>query len=321
MKRTFLIFSISIILFLICGAPSISFRVVRPAILDVPDYITSLCIINRSVQTDNSKGKIEGGLTAEIPGGDKIASQYALEGLITAIQNSGRYSAIRNTKTYTKNSLPESFPEVLTWTEIENLCAEFKVSGIIALEVFDSDYIIPTSMTRVTVGFRFYDPKERIIIDQNIFTHEMVWNNKVNSIAGAINRFVEKERAVKDVSYEAGMIYGEKISPSWVTIQREYYRKGKRNQDLKVGARMMEVNDWDAAKESLQKAMESKKRKTRGRAAHNMAVVYEILGDYEQAKKWAQDAWGKYQNKGSKNYSYILSERIRENQILREQGK
>ncbi len=319
MKRFITILSLSVILFCICGAPTISFQILRPAIITIPEYINSVGLIDRTLLMDKTKNILEGGLTGELPGGDKIASQFALEGLMNVMQNSGRYKVLRTAKNYVKNSIPENFPEPLEWIEIEKLCSNFKVNAIIALEVFDSDYIITNNMIRVTVGFRLYDPKERIVFDQNFFTHEMVWGGQVNSVAGAVNKLLEKDRAIKDASYEAGMIYGERISPSWYTVRREYYRKPKSDQNLCEGARMMEVNNWDAAKDALLKAMNSKKRKTKGRAAHNMAVVYEILGDYQEAQSWAQDAWGKYENKGSKNYSYILGQRIRENQILNEQ--
>jgi len=86
--------------------------------------------------------------------------------------------------------------------------------------------------------------------------------------------------------------------------------------NIKIGARMMEVNNWDEAIVYLSEAVNTGKRKTKGRAAHNLAVVYEILGDLETAKLWAQDAWAKYRNKGSKNYSFILGNRIKEQRVL-----
>lgn len=321
MKRFFTIFSLSAFVFLICGAPTITFQALTPAILDVPKHINSIAIIDRSTLKDTKRNILEGGLTGEMPGGDKIAAEFAQNGLIDFLNDSRRFTAVRTAKTYIKNSAAESFPDPMVWNEIEKLCNEFKVDAIIALEAFDSDFIIPTNMFKVHVGFRLYDPKEKVIFDQNHFIHESVWEGRPHSVLGAINMMTDKERAIKDISYEAGLMYGERIAPSWYTVRREYYRKPKRDRNLREGSRMMEVNNWDAAIESLGKATDSNKRKTRGRAAHNLAVVYEILGDYEQAQKWAQDAWGRYENKDSKNYSYILGQRMKEMQILKEQQK
>jgi tetratricopeptide (TPR) repeat protein len=314
MKRFIVLLSFSVMIFFICGAPTISFRVLRPSLIHVPEYINSVALIDRSALPKKSNPSLESVLTGELPSGDKIASFHVLEGLNDAMQNSGRYNVIRTSESMVKNTDPEIFPDPIPWSKVSELCSEFKSDAILSLEIFDSDYIIPTNMIRVIVGFRFYDPKEKRILDENIITQEMIMDSPQKSIAGIVNRLFEKDDAVRTVSFDAGVVYGERVSPSWDFIEREYFRKPKKDRYLSEGARMMEVNDWDAAIEALEKAVDSKKRKTRGRAAHNLAVVYEILGDYEQAQNWAKDAWGKYENKASKDYSYILGQRMRENQ-------
>jgi hypothetical protein len=301
------------------NASDIRFQAQRPAIINIPAHIQSIAIIDRSGQAKSSRNIIEQGLTGEIAGEDKIASQYAIDGLIDMLQTSGRFTVVRTGKILLKDGSAKEFPAPLSWSEIDQYCAEFKVDALISLELFDSDYIIPTSMAFVSIGFRLYDPSQKIIFDQDQFRHEMAWGSQVTSVAGAINRMVEKTKAIRNVSYDAGYIYGQRIAPSWFTVVREYYRKGKHDQNLKAGARMMEVNDWEAAIELLNTTITSGKRKAQGRAAHNLAVIYEIKGDLVEAKKWAQAAWGKYNNRNSRNYSYILGERITEQEILRNQ--
>ena len=301
------------------NAAEIRFQAQRPAAIDIPSHIQSLAIIDRSGQTKESRNKLEEGLTGELFGGDRIASQYAIDGLIDMLRNSDRYNAIRTEKILLKEGSSREFDAPLSWEEINSLCEEFKVDAILSLELFDSDYIIPTSVASVSVGFRIYDPKKLQILDQNVFRHEIVWGGQVNSIAGAINRIAEKTKAIQQVSYDAGYIYGQRIAPSWYTIVRLYYKKGKRDQNLKAGARMMEVNDWEAAIELLNETVVSGKRKAKGRAAHNLAVIYEIKQDLPEAKKWAQAAWGKYNNKDSRNYAFVLGERISEQEVLKGQ--
>ncbi len=305
---------------MIASAADIRFQARRPAIIDIPSSIQSIVIIDRSSQEKTSRNVIEEGLTGELFREDKIASQYAIDGLIEMLQSSGRFTVLISEKILHKKGGANEFPAPLLWTEIENICSEFKADAVISLELFDSDYIIPTNMAFVSIGFRLYDPRSRKIIDQNKFRHEIAMGGHVNSIAGAINRLVEKTQAIRRVSYNAGYMYGERISPSWYTIVRQYYRKGKRDQNLKAGARMMEVNDWESAIELMNSAVETGKRKAKGRASHNLAVIYEIKGDLPEARKWAQTAWGNYNNKDSRSYSYILGERITEQEILNGQG-
>ncbi len=316
MKKILLFFLFILPGILAVNASDIRFKVRRPSYIDVPAEIQNIAIINHSAQTTASRNKIEEGLSGELLGEDKIASTYAINGLIDMLQNSGRFGIVRTELIIPKNSKANEFPAPLSWDEVNKYCSEYKVDAIICLELFDSDYIIPTGMTFVKVGFRFYDPGQELIIDQDQFRHEMVIGGQVNSVAGAINRMVDKTNAIRDVSYDAGYIYGKRIAPTWYTIVRQYYRKGKHDQNLKAGARMMEVNDWPAAIELLNAAVDTGRRKAKGRAAHNLAVVYEIKGDLEESKKWAQAAWGKYNNKDSRNYAYLLGERMKEQAVM-----
>jgi tetratricopeptide (TPR) repeat protein len=147
----------------------------------------------------------------------------------------------------------------------------------------------------------------------------MDWDASGNSVRDAINQLVGKSSAIRDVSYKAGRLYGQRITPSWYRVTRIYYKKAKRNPDLEEGARWMEANNWENAIESLEKAVENGDRKSRGMAAHNLAVVYEILRNLENARDWAQKAWAQYENRDSKDYAYQLNRRIQEGERLKYQ--
>lgn len=52
-------------------------------------------------------------------------------------------------------------------------------------------------------------------------------------------------------------------------------------------------------------------RKAAGRAAHNIAVSYEVLGDTQKALEWAQRAYRDYGETLSRDYAKILLRRKR----------
>ena len=137
--------------------------------------------------------------------------------------------------------------------------------------------------------------------------------------SAAVGALMNKNAAIQEASFAAGIVYGERITPSWIRIDRDYFRKSKGDPYMAEGARMMEVNDWDSAIEALETAVETGHPKTKGRAAHNLAVVYEILGNLDEAKRWASDAWGRYGNKKSRDYGYHLTRRINEQRVLEQQ--
>ncbi len=325
------------VLFLLtgCGASRhIYFNAQVPAPYSIPQSIKSLAIIDRSIPENEELNILEGILTGEGIKQDKLATQVVLDGLNQSLKNSTRYDVIRTTEKMKGSGSGRTFPDPLDWNKVTGLCKKYKVDALVSLETYDSDFIV-TNGTRkkgeqgieiyargvatVNCGFRLYDPVNRDIMDQYHFSHAENWETGGNSIIAAVGALLNKDAAIQKASFAAGIVYGERITPSWVRIDRDYFRKSKGDANLAEGARMMEVNDWDRAIEALERAVETGHIKTKGRAAHNLAVVHEILGNLEEAKIWASDAWGRYGNKRSRDYGYLLTRRINEQRVLEQQ--
>jgi hypothetical protein len=273
-------------------------------------------MIDRTLVEDDASNVIEGVLTGELFGEDKLATQILMDGVHSMLENAATINLKRTTEVYPGGSpFSAAFPEPLSWEEVEALCEKYKADAIVAIEKFDSDFIMVPGVKQtatVKAGIRMYDPARKSIVDQYEFSHQESWGSGPVTLETALDGLISKNAAVKEVSYEAGVQYGRRLSPTWYRVSRPYYRKSKGDDVFAEGARMMEVNDWFAAKEALFHAVENGHRKTKGRAAHNLAVVCEIEGNLEEAKAWAQEAWGKYKNKKSRDYLYDLNRRIRD---------
>ena len=325
-----------------CANPTIRFNALYPAEIDIPTEVRSIALIDRTAPENKWLSMIEGGITGEGISQDKEASQITLDGVSSILQNSDRYHTVRTNEVMKGSESGSTFPDPLSWEVVEQIVKEYDVDVVLSLETFDSDFII-TDGTRVVesknsdgllihlpefyargvasvkLGFRLYDPVEKSILDQYHFNDKMDWEASGNSIHDAINHLIAKDGAVKDVSYNAGRMYAQRITPSWYRVTRIYYKKAKHNPDLEEGARWMEANNWDNAIVSLERALERGDQKSRGMAAHNLAVVYEILRNLEYARDWAQKAWAQYENKDSKDYAYQLNRRIKEGERLKYQ--
>ncbi|MFC2081145.1 DUF6340 family protein [Bacteroidota bacterium] len=324
MKKSIIRLSIFALVFILCAAPSMNFSVMLPAAISFPDHINSVAMIDRSMPEDRVLSAIEGVLTGEMIGEDKLATQILMDGVHSIMASSATLDFIRTPEVLKGTAyISSAFPAPLDWEIIQDLSSKYKVDAIMAIEIFDSDFIVIPGVgktVKVETGIRMYDPATKNILDQYIFSHQMGVDGPAHSLEQALGSLLNKNAAIREVSYDAGVIYGRRISPSWYQVSRDYYRRSKRDRNLAEGARMMEVNDWDAAKAALQRTVETgKKRKTLGRAAHNMAVVFEIEGNLPEAKSWAQTAWGKYKNKKSRDYLYDINHRINQNQILEQQ--
>jgi hypothetical protein len=323
MKKSLQRFTMLLAVFLLLAAPSMNFDVMLPARISFPPHIKSVAMIDRSVPEDNVRNAIEGGLTGELIGQDKHATQIVMDGIHSIMANSPTLAFKRTTESLHGGTLIGSaFPDPISWERIDELCKKHQSDALLAIEIFDSDFIMVPGkgqMVNVKVGIRMYDPRSKTIIDQYNYTHQSPIMAAGKSWVDVVGSFIDKSAEIRDASYDAGVVYGQRITPSWYRVSRKYYRRSKRDQNLALGARMMEVNDWPAAKEALHTAVETGKRKTRGRAAHNMAVVFEIEGDLPEAKSWAQTAWGNYRNKKSRDYLFDLNHRINQNNLLQQQ--
>ncbi len=323
MKKYLKRFTILAATFFLLAAPTMNFDVMLPARISIPSHIKSVAMIDRSVPEDNVRNAIEGGLTGEFFGQDKEATQIVMDGIHSILANSPTLNFKRTNESLSGGTLTgAAFPDPIPWKKIGELCLEYESDAILSIEIFDSDFImIPGKgqMVNVKVGIRLYDPVGRTLLDQYNYTHQSPIRAAGNTFEAVVGSLLDKSAEIRDASYDAGIVYGQRITPSWYRVSRKFYRRSKGDDNLAMGARMMEVNDWPAAKESLQTAVDTGKRKTRGRAAHNMAVVHEIEGDLLEAKSWAQTAWGNYRNKKSRDYLYDLNQRIRQEEVLEQQ--
>jgi len=314
MKRKLIRSLLLIFSFILLGAPTIYFDAKIPATVDLPKHISSVTLIDRSHSNNTLVNFLEKGVFGALNKTGSPPPKICIDGLFDQINGSSNSKAIRADLMIKRAGSSLEFPHPMEWSEVSSLCRKYHTDALICLEIFDTELM--SDVAEVKVGFRIYDPVNQEIIDQYQFFHSAGWKKPATTIEGVIVRISNEDEAIYEASYRAGKRYGRRMLPSWYRVERNYYNKSKRDGDLAMGARMMEVNNWDAAIHSLELAVESGHRKTKGRAAHNLAVVYEILGDYEKAKEWAQMAWGNYANKDSKDYPQLLNSRIRDVEIL-----
>ncbi|MBN1387318.1 MAG: hypothetical protein JW965_02665 [Bacteroidales bacterium] len=328
-NRIIIVFTAFIILLSGCGASRISFNVLVPAVRTVPSEIKSIAIVNRSFPENKDANKLEGILTGEGFSQDTLYTQYVLRGLDESMRGSGRFSVVKASELYTGSGIGTLLPEAFSWETVDYLCDRYNTDALVALEAYDSDFVITGAavghdlldlqargLVTVNCGFRMYYPASRSILDEYMFKHLMNWGTGGLSVVAAADAIINRKRAIENASLEAGSLYGSRLTPDWIYISRDYFKRGKGNFDLAEGARMMQLNDWDKAIAALERAMQSDKRKVRGRAAHNLAVIYEILGDLYQAKEWTTVAWGQYRIRKSREYGYIMTLRIQEQDVI-----
>lgn len=293
----------------------------------LPEDVFKVAVVNRSLTKEEaSQQKIrEAVVTAEIAGSDKLASDNALKGVFDGMQGNPDIQIIIPQQTRLYGTGTRETPELLDWVRVAEICDSAGADVLLVLENFDSnsDLFIAAAAEQVssviTSGkpstrvpdrvrvdvrcyWRLYNPKTKTIVDQYQQTYLMTFD----LVAG-----VPPLDALPLTAYGAGMDYIQRFLPGFYTVKRQMYRKGKGRdkQNFRAGWRSAEVAKWEQAIEIWKPIAENGNRKSAGRAALNIAVAYEVLGDTDEALKWAQRAYEQYGNKQAREYSKILLRR------------
>lgn len=329
-----------------CGpTKTVTFTVTQPAEITMPADANTILLIDRTKLNSEMLNMLEGILTGELPADDKAAAQQALESLKNNLNYSPRFKVKILPDRFVGNSMTAAFPQTLSWDFINQLCVANQSEIVVALEVFDSNFII-TNGTRikkktvgegtnahevdyteyyaegvgsVKMGLRTYDNKNKTIVDQQMISKNNTWQATGTSVTDALSLLISKSNANKYLAGKVGSDYAYKISPMPVSISRPFYGKSKQIPEVAEGARYADVNQWNEAIETWKRGLPKAEPKEAGYLAYDIAIGYEVLGDYETALKWAQDSYTKYGNKNGRQYVYDLQNRINEEAILKKQ--
>jgi len=295
---------------LLLGSPTLSFEVLRPGEISLPEHIQTIAIVDRSKSTSGFLNFIEKGPFLAFEKRPDWFASLIMDGLKEQINASGRVQATQTNTMLKRDGRGTEFGPGLPENEVTAICRQFETDALICLElaeVYDGNNHI-----QVRSGYRLYEPGKKGWTDQfQVFT-SVRNRQKITSPDGRTYRINSEDEAGAEACYQAGLAYGRRILPAWYPEERIYFSRSKGDRNISKGARLMEVNQWEPSIAPLVKAMETGHEKTRGRAAHNLAVVYEAMGQYGTALDHARMAWVTYQVDVSRDYILLLEERIDE---------
>ena len=331
MKKIYVVCSVIITLCLAsCGSSGyVYLNYPQQAEVLLPDAVENIVVVNRSLTKDQDKRAetIEAITTGEIAGSDKLASDEAIKGVFQGMQNKSHIKMVVPDTLRIYGTGTRQTPDRLDWDKVAAICNTANADVLLVLENFDSNSDLirsavaeqvssvittgkPSSrlpvQTRINVQsyWRLYDPETKTISDQFQQTYFMNFN-LVNNLPPL--------NALSETAYAAGLDYINPFLPSYYKVKRDMYKKGKGSDkdQFAAGWRSAEVAKWQDAMDLWKGIVEHGNRESAGRAALNIAVSYEVLGDTEMALQWAQRAYKDYGDTLSRDYAKVLLRRQR----------
>jgi Family of unknown function (DUF6340) len=330
-----------VLLYVGCASTSMRMQVLVPAHINVPQEIQMLALVNR-YRPEKSEGLLnvlEGAVTGENIGQDRRSAEAALGGLTNALSGSPRFTITRPAVEL-RGTGRGDFPDPLPVAEVQSICSQSNAQALVTIEAFDSDQSINCTTTlrerktktgtvekytvwlskksiNVTVGWRMYDARNGNLVDEFRMVEQVFFNAEGNSEALAIGNLPQGENVTREIGRVTGDRYSQRISPTWVWVNRSYYQRG--NDFLKVAKRKVKFNDWKTAEEYWVKGLDDPKPKLQGRAMYNLALAAEMRGDLQAASDKAREAQERYGIRRGGDYFSILQARLMDQARLNEQ--
>jgi len=346
MKRYSVLMILILMAFTSC-MKSVSINTLRPADINIPNEIQSIVLVDRTAYDRNAIGIIEGIITGEGINEDRDGVMTMFSSLQNSLRVSPRFDVVLASERLRGQNILGSFPDPLDWRQIDQLTRKYNTDALLAIEIFDSNFIITNGKRKNTrtvedkdgnkieeeyteffaegvgntrIGIRLYDKENRTVIDQDIYTQNKTWEASAASLKEALAQLINKSQATKYLAQSVGNTYAGKIAPMPIRISRSYYAKPKKNAYMSKGAREASVNQWESAIKTWKNGLQNTSdNKAAGRMAYNIAVGYEILGDLFLAHEWAGRSYVDYGEKKGRNYANQINNRMITEEILDEQ--
>lgn len=309
MKKCYPLLLLACLLFadhLIARTGKIRAKILRPATVTIPSRIQKIVLAERG------RGTCIISATGQRLYGWPDTTRYSqlgyLRELLTQTQ---RYSIeMAAMDTAWRAHEKEQLLPPLEWSAVGRLAGYDSTAILIVLEEVDArsigDY---QNEHRV---WRIYDYHTRTILDE--FDHHYEYQGVIRG-----------ERRNVYLPSMALRIYAERIMPYWETVIREYYNNGDAR--MKAAAVCLQSLDWTGACVQWQAVVKdsTRNRALAAKACLNMAVHYELAGDFMKAQEWNNRA-GRMGNELASEFARIIRGRIAEapavnQQVANKQGQ
>jgi hypothetical protein len=285
-------------------------------------------------------GLLEGILTGEVLDQDRAGLQAMVAALRDQLAWSNRFDTRVASAALPGNSITNVFPAPLEWDQVEALLHQYEADVLLSVEIFDSDFVVTKGRRQakqdeseeaetpkfyaegvadLTIGIRMYDVRRRDITDEEIFSRTHAWEATGSSVRDALLALIDKADAASYVSRGVGVDYACKIAPMPIRISRSFYGKSKRVPEMELGGRHADMADWREAARVWEAGIARAPAKEAGQLCYNIAIAHEVLGEWEDARKWAHRSYVEYGIQDARGYVAELERRVRREEVAVQQ--
>ena len=319
MKTKITVLLLVLCLFSACTTlQTISFERLQAADVSYPDQVRTVGVINYAPQDEQERDSILG-----LWNGDGMVTVESLAREIAATDYFNQVvvcdSALRPVGMGNEEILPMSQADSLIQAlgvdmlfAVEQVRIELKEGSLFHTELMVD---VPAVDGVITPLVRAY------VSGRNAPLFSI---SKTDTICWVVSPELTFRQIMQEASDFAATLPVSYLLPHWKEMNRYYFDGG--NMEMRDAGVYIREQNWEGAAALWQKLHDGRKGKVKMRAAYNLALNYELQGDYERAKEYLDTALslaseGSWEHQLIEYYRLQLNEQARENRMLQIQMK
>ena len=222
---------------------------------------------------------------------------YCLFATTQSMESTGEFDAVELMDISQNQSTNYYSRTPLTFSQAERLCADYQADALLTLNqlvLYDVVESFPTNEGTYYAYLQAYAQSHWTIhyagqTREATFTQAdtLLWESQLHyTRAQSLSDLPSRQEALLYLARELGNRIGSSFTPSWQTTRRYIYDLP----DLQAGLDAFRLQRWNSAINQWLTIVDSKDKKAAACAAANIAIAYEMLGDYASACDYAQRA-------------------------------
>ena len=222
---------------------------------------------------------------------------YCLFSVTQTMESTGEFDAVELMDISQNHSTNYYTRTPLTFSQAERLCTDYQADALLTLNqlvLYDVVESFPTDEGTYYAYLQAYAQSHWTIhyagqLREVTFTQAdtLLWESQLHyNRTQSLSDLPSRQEALLYLARELGNRMGSSFAPSWQTTRRYIYELP----DLQAGLDAFRLQRWTSAINKWLTIVDSKDKKAAACAAANIAIAYEMLGDYASACDYAQRA-------------------------------
>lgn len=316
---------------------------IEPSPVDFSNQIRKIGIVNSSKSSfvKSYSTRLEQLIVMEERWLAEKGTEAALTGLFDELAQDKRFDTVRILGDLDGKATDfGTRPSKDTWNKIATICEENGVDAIFSLASHDTETQFSLKKTKIDQldmmrdrtriaaqeitletlienGWRIYDPKQRLLVDEFTSNEQIVASAKGVSPVDALQAIDGRRETLLEQSKSSGSSYAQRMQPTKLEVQREYYVVGTRNFELADDK--IQNGAYDEAIKLWEEEIANPKPRISGRACYNLAVINEFKGNINAAMNWATKSYDLHKQDATLDYITALERRHAQTDVLKSQ--